>query len=41
VARVAAARQLARIMYVMLATGECWREEGIVDGVSAERRMES
>jgi transposase len=35
VARVAAARQLARIMYVMLATGECWREEAIVDGVRA------
>ena len=41
VARVAAARQLARIMYVMLATGECWRGEAIVDGVSAEGRMES
>lgn len=35
VARVAAARQLARIMYRMLATGECWREEAIVDGGSA------
>jgi transposase len=42
VARVATARQLARIMYVMLATGECWREEEvIVAGVSAKRRMES
>lgn len=41
VARVAAARQLARIVFAMLATGECWREKAIVDGVNAERRMES
>jgi hypothetical protein len=36
VARVATARQLARIIYAMLATGECWREEPTMAGVSAE-----
>jgi transposase len=35
VARVATARQLARIIYAMLATGECWREESTRPGVSA------
>lgn len=35
VARVATARQLARIIYAMLATGECWRAESNHGGVSA------
>jgi transposase len=31
VARVATARQLARIIYAMLTTGECWREPAIAE----------
>jgi transposase len=30
IARVATARQLARIIYAMLATGECWREAPVL-----------
>lgn len=38
VARVAAARRLARVIYRMLQTGECWRAEPAAAGVPAVAR---